>query len=106
MNSFKITYADGNITITNMNATIHEATTYYTGTSFNFGDTAAHPRDKMVKVVFVHQIINNLFVSQKNIFANYNIYDENGTWLNTFRDMIDVEEFCKQHQLAMLNNEL
>ena len=56
MNSFKITFADGNTITTSMNATLEEATIYYVGMCFNFGDTAACPQDKMVKAVSVEQI--------------------------------------------------
>jgi hypothetical protein len=106
MNSFEITYADGNTTITGMNATLAEATKYYVGTSFNFGDTQEQPKDKMVKAISVEQIIDGLFIKQKNLLSIFDIFDKNGIWLNTYRDMIDVEEFCKQHHIALLNGEL
>jgi len=43
------------------------------------------------------QIINGLTVTRKSIFHSYDIFSERGCWLNTYRDLIDVEKFC-QHQ--------
>jgi len=51
MNYFRVTFADGNTLETGMNATLEEARRYYIGTSFNFGDTDAHPTDNLVKAM-------------------------------------------------------
>lgn len=56
MNAFKITFEDGNVIHSSMNATLNEAVKYYVGNSFQFGDTDECPRDKMVKAVSVEQI--------------------------------------------------
>jgi len=53
MNSFKVTFSDGNTIQTGMNATLEEAEEYYVGTWFNFGDTEEQPKDKMVQAVKV-----------------------------------------------------
>lgn len=41
------------------------------------------------------QIINGLTVTRKSIFHEYEIYSPRGCWLNSFRDMIDVNVFCR-----------
>jgi hypothetical protein len=51
-NSFQI----GNSIKTQFNGTLEEAQAYYVGKKFNFGDTDAHPKDKMVKAVRVEQL--------------------------------------------------
>ena len=56
MNSFKVTFADGNTLTTNMNATLAEARAYYIGNAFNFGDTEERPYDLMVTAVEVEQL--------------------------------------------------
>ena len=56
MNAFRILFADGNEIITDMNATLPEAQTYYLGQVFNFGDTDECPKDRMVKAIFVEQL--------------------------------------------------
>jgi hypothetical protein len=56
MNSFRITFADGNTIVTGMNATFEEAESYYIGKYFNFGDTDACPEDRMVRAVAVEKI--------------------------------------------------
>ena len=56
MNTFKITYENGDTTITGMNATLDEAKAYYIGTYFQFGDTEECPYDRMIKAVDVEQI--------------------------------------------------
>ena len=56
MNTFKVIFADGNHTTTDMNATLDEARAYYVGTFFNFGDTDEHPKDRLVKDVAVEPI--------------------------------------------------
>lgn len=53
MISVKVTFEDGNTIVTDINATLEEATEYYVGQSFQFGDTEACPHDKLVKAVSV-----------------------------------------------------
>ena len=48
MNAFKITFADGNVVYTKMNATLTEAEAYYLGNSFQFGDTRVCRKDRLV----------------------------------------------------------
>lgn len=38
--------------------------------------------------------INGLTIKRKSIFHEYEIFSPNGSWMNTFRDLIDVETFC------------
>ena len=40
-------------------------------------------------------IINGLTVKRKSIFHEYEIFSPAGCWMNTFRDLIDVEKFCE-----------
>jgi hypothetical protein len=56
MNTFKVTFEDGNTLISGMNASLQEATEYYTTHLFNFGDTEEHPKDKLVRGVKVELI--------------------------------------------------
>ncbi len=56
MNAFKITYEDGNASVTNMNADLAGARRYFVGQVFQFGDTEECPRDRMVRAVSVEQI--------------------------------------------------
>lgn len=39
-------------------------------------------------------ILNGLTVTRRSIFHEYEIYSPRGCWLNTFRDLIDVQTFC------------
>jgi len=41
------------------------------------------------------QIINGLTVRRKSLFHSYEIFNEYGAWMNTYRDFCDVEKFCK-----------
>jgi hypothetical protein len=45
MNSYKITFSDGDSLVTRMNATLEEATAYYLGQVFNLGAE----RDRLVR---------------------------------------------------------
>ncbi len=56
MKTYKVTFADGNTLVTSMNATLEEATAYYIGNAFQFGDTEEHPADLMVKAASVKEI--------------------------------------------------
>jgi hypothetical protein len=56
MNTFKITFADGNTITTGMNATLAEASAYYIGQRFQFGDTEEKPFDHMVEAVKVESV--------------------------------------------------
>lgn len=56
MNAYKITFADGNIIRTSMNATLEEAERYYISQYFQFGDTDECPTDKLIKAVSVEAI--------------------------------------------------
>ena len=55
MNSFRVTFEDGNTLVTDMNASLEEAKAYYVGQYFQFGDTDECPSDKMVKAVLVEE---------------------------------------------------
>jgi hypothetical protein len=57
MKSYKITFEDGNIITTGMNASLDEAKAYYLGQPFQFGDTEECPKDKLVKAVKVEETI-------------------------------------------------
>lgn len=54
--AFRITWEDGNTTVTEMNATLEEARAYYIAEPFQFGDTDEHPGDKMVRAVTVEEL--------------------------------------------------
>lgn len=56
MNTYKITFADGNTIRTEMNATLAEASAYYIGNKFQFGDTEEKPFDYMVEAVQVEVV--------------------------------------------------
>lgn len=56
MNTYKITFADGNSLVTSMNATLSEAEAYYIGTKFQFGDTDERPYDYLVEAVSVEEV--------------------------------------------------
>ena len=55
MCSIKVTFSDGNTIHTRINGTDAEIRRYYLGQGqvFNFGDTDAHPKDKLVTAVKV-----------------------------------------------------
>lgn len=53
MNTVKVYFEDGNTITTSINANLKEATKYYLGKSFQFGDSEECPQDKMVKAVKV-----------------------------------------------------
>jgi hypothetical protein len=55
--NLKVTFADGNHLNTRFNGTMDEAKAYYVGQSFNFGDTEAHPTDRMVNGVKVEEYL-------------------------------------------------
>lgn len=54
--TFRITWENGNVTTTGMNATIDEARAYYIGKPFQFGDTEEIPGDLMVKATAVDEL--------------------------------------------------
>jgi len=56
MTTYKITFADGNIVTTGMNATLDEAKAYYIGKRFQFGDTDEKPYDHLVEAVSVEVV--------------------------------------------------
>jgi hypothetical protein len=56
MNAYKVTFEDGNTLVTNFNGSIKDASVYYIGTLFQFGDTEEHPTDMMVMAVKVEAI--------------------------------------------------
>lgn len=56
MNGYKVTFLDGNMIVTDMNATLEEARAYYVGKYFQFGDTQEYSADLMVKAVSVEAI--------------------------------------------------
>lgn len=53
MRAIRVTFADGNTIETNINGTDAEVVAYYVGNDFQFGDTDACPRDKLVKATGV-----------------------------------------------------
>ena len=53
MKSIRVTFEDGNTIDTEINGTNQEIEAYYLGNYFNFGDTEAHPKDKMLKGVSI-----------------------------------------------------
>lgn len=53
MNTFKVTYEDGNTMVTGFNGTLEDAKKYYEGKVFNVGDG---PNDNMVKAVTVEEV--------------------------------------------------
>lgn len=53
MNSYKVTFENGDTIVTGMNATLEQAKAYYVGQSFQFGDTEETPHDLIVKAVSV-----------------------------------------------------
>lgn len=74
MNTFKITFEDGNTITTGMNATLEQAEKYYIGQYFNFGDTEAIPYDKMVKAVKVEQLTDcNGWTNEATYLANMHL---------------------------------
>lgn len=56
MNSFKVTFEDGNSLTTGFNGTLQDAESYYLNNDFQFGDTDEHPADKLVRGVKVEQV--------------------------------------------------
>jgi hypothetical protein len=56
LNSFKITFEDGNTITTDFNGTLEEAEAYYLNNYFNFGDTDENPQDNLQKGVSVEQL--------------------------------------------------
>jgi hypothetical protein len=53
MRAIRVTYEDGNTTVTNINGTDDEIRAHYIGQAFQFGDTEEHPADRMVEAVAV-----------------------------------------------------
>ena len=58
MNTYKITFENGDTITTGMNATLPEAEAYYLWQAFQFGDTEENPSDHMVKAVKVETVNN------------------------------------------------
>lgn len=58
VNTYKITFSNGDTITTGMNATLSEAETYYFEHAFQFGDTQERPFDYMVKAVKVETVTN------------------------------------------------
>lgn len=56
MNAYKVTFSNGDSLISSMNATLQEATEYYTTNWFNFGDNDWGQKDIMVKGVKVEAV--------------------------------------------------
>lgn len=56
LNTFKITFEDGNTITTDFNGTLEDAEGYYLNNYFNFGDTDEHPKDNLQKGVSVEQV--------------------------------------------------
>jgi len=56
MKAYTVTFSDGNTLVTSMNATLEEATAYYTRNCFNFGDTEECMKDRMVKGIKVEAL--------------------------------------------------
>ena len=53
--TFRITWEDGNTTVTEMNATLDQARAYFIGQKFQFGDTDEHPGDLMLAATAVEE---------------------------------------------------
>src|SRR5271157_1999484 len=56
MNTFKVTFEDGNSLTTGFNGTLQDAEAYYLNNDFQFGDTDEHPGDKLVRGVKVEEV--------------------------------------------------
>ena len=56
LNTFKITFEDGNTITTDFNGSLEDAEAYYLNNYFNFGDTDEHPTDNLQKGVSVEQV--------------------------------------------------
>ncbi len=56
MKTFKVTFLDGNVLFTSMNASLTEAQRYYINQYFQFGDTEEHPKDRLVKATIVEEV--------------------------------------------------
>ncbi len=59
MISIQVIFEDGNYLLTDINATFEEASKYYVGKFFQFGDTDEIPMDKMVKCVAIKELREN-----------------------------------------------
>jgi hypothetical protein len=59
MIAIQVMFEDGNYILTDINATFEEASEYYVGKFFQFGDTDEHPADKMVKCVAIKELKEN-----------------------------------------------
>ena len=56
MKTVKVTFADGNTILTNINGTEEEIRQYYLNNVFQFGDTPDCPKDNLQKAVSVEFI--------------------------------------------------
>jgi len=75
--TYRITWENGNVTTTRMNATIDEARAYYVGKPFQFGDTEEIPGDLMVKATAVDELHRfHVFGSYWKDLDNEAIYSE------------------------------
>jgi hypothetical protein len=86
--AFRITWENGNVTTTRMNATIDEARAYYVGKPFQFGDAEDIPGDLMVKAVTVEEL------HSFHVFGSY--------WKDLDNDAIYSEHIHAAHQIEAL----
>lgn len=73
MITVSVHFEDGNILVSSINGTFEEASKYYLNNKFNFGDTEAHPEDKMVGVICVFQIHDDSGEIRETIEDGYKI---------------------------------
>ena len=59
MRPIRVTFSDGTVINTEINGTDEEVRRHYLGNVFNFGDTDAHPKDKLVTAVKVEFLCPN-----------------------------------------------
>lgn len=57
MNTYKVTFSNGDHLVTGFNGTLEDAERYYLSNWFNMGDMEHLPIDKMVKGVKVEVVI-------------------------------------------------
>ncbi len=52
-------FENGNRIITDINCTFEQASTYYVGNYFQFGDNEQHPEDLLVKCIAIKELKEN-----------------------------------------------
>ena len=56
MIAIEVIFENGNTILTDINATFEEASNYYVGKYFQFGDNEQHPEDLLVKCVAIREM--------------------------------------------------